>query len=114
MKTWKMQDGDIVISDGRIIVIDGRDALRQRLMNALKLDRGGWYFDATRGIPWFNIYNGKYVNERYVRSQIQRVLASDSEVKNISYINIVFEKETRTLKIEFEVDSIYGSVGGMV
>lgn len=114
MITWKMLDGDIVIQNGRPVTIRGNECLRQRLVNKIKLDKGGWYFDPDRGIPWMDIYNSKNVTERLVRSHIQRVLQEDAEVTKVNSITIDLDRTSRTLIIDFEIESIYGVVRGNV
>lgn len=114
MITWMMQEGDIIFQNGRPVVLTGNECLRQRLINSLKLDRGGWFFDPDKGIPWMDIYNNKNVTERLVRSHIQRVLQEDKEIVKVNSINIDLDRESRTLIINFEVESIYGVVRGNV
>ncbi|MEW6525094.1 MAG: hypothetical protein AB1444_00335 [Spirochaetota bacterium] len=114
MITWEMQDGDIVLQKGCPVILTENECLRQRLVNKIKLDKGGWFFDPDRGIPWIDIYNNKNVTERLVRSHIQRVLQEDAEVTKVRSINIDFDRASRTLIIYFEVESKYGVVRGNI
>ena len=114
MKTLQILEGDMVIDSGVPVMLTGNDAVRQRLMNALRLDKGSWYFNPDSGIPWFEIYNKKSVSERLIRSNVEKILMADSEVTNVVSLRVTFNRELRKIEISFEVGTTYGTTGGAV
>lgn len=112
MKTLQILEGDLVIDSGAPVLLTGNEAVRQRLMNALRLDKGSWYFNPDRGIPWFEIYNKKSVSERLIRSNVERILKADAEVTNIVSLDVTFNRSLRKIEISFEVETKYGTTGG--
>ncbi len=114
MKTLKLVNGDLCYENDSFVLIDGKDAVRQRLINAIKLDKGSWFFDPDKGIPWFEIYNKKAVSERLIRSNIEKILKADSEVESVDSLVVSFDRATRMISVTFEVTTIYGKTGGSV
>lgn len=115
MKTLQMVNGDLVFSNSSFVYISDSEAIKQRLENALRLDRGSWFFNPEIGIPWLEIYNKKAVSERLIRSHIERILKSDPEVSAINRIDISFDRKLRKIEVVFEVETIYGpTTGGLL
>ena len=112
MKTLKMIDGDTVIENGGTVYIEKKEAVRQRLMNKLRLDKGSWFLNKEIGFPWFEIYNNKSVAERLIRSNAEDILKADPEVTKLTSLEISFDRAERKIKISFEVNTIYGTVEG--
>ncbi|HPI14508.1 MAG TPA: hypothetical protein PL135_07820 [Spirochaetota bacterium] len=114
MKTLLLQDGDLVISGGRFVWLYGRDACRQRLELSLRLDLGSWFLNPDAGVDWWGIYDAKYVSDRLVRSEVERVIKADPEVTALESLTIEFENKERKLRISFTVATIYGTVTGAI
>ena len=114
MKTVKMTEGDILIETGRTEWLEEKECVRQRLMHALKLDKGSWFLGPDGGINWFSIYQQKALSEKLIRSNVERILKADTEVSAVNYITLDYDNNERRLTVKFEVDTIYGTVGGNV
>lgn len=114
MKTLLLQDGDLVISGGRFVWLYGIDACKQRLELSLRLDLGSWFLNPDAGVDWWGIYDAKYVSDRLIRSEVERVLNADPEVTGIESLDIGFDKATRKVTVSFELDTIYGKITGAI
>lgn len=112
MKTFKLVNGDRVITNGQAVVIDRGECLAQRLQNAIRLDKGSWFLDTGKGIEWMDIFGNKSVSARAIYTRIRNILKSDSEVSSINNISITNDRSERTISITFSVNSIYGEVKG--
>jgi len=106
MKTLLLQDGDLVISGGRFVWLYGRDACKQRLELS--------FLNPDAGVDWWGIYDAKYVSDRLVRSEVERVIKADPEVTALESLTIEFENKERKLRISFTVATIYGTVTGAI
>ena len=114
MKTIAMENGDIALSGGSCTTLSGAYAARQRLVNSLCLDRGSWFLGPDAGISWFDIYNNKSASERMVRAGVTRVLKGDVEVTAVNSIDISFDRGTRTIQVDFSVNTIHGVIEGVI
>jgi hypothetical protein len=114
MKTFKLENGDRVISGGQVTMVNGRECLAQRLKNSIALDKGSWFLDTDKGIEWLDILGNKSVSARALYSKIRKILGEDSEVTAINSIEITTDRSTRELSVSFSVDSTYGEIEGTI
>jgi len=114
MKTLQLIDGDLVVSGGRFVEISGASACRQRIELSIRLDQGSWFLNPDAGIDWWGIYDAKYVSDRLIRAEVERVLLADEEVTSIESLDVSFDNELRKITIKFKVATIYGSISGAV
>ena len=114
MKTFKTENGDIILTNGQAVIISNGDCLAQRLENAIKMDKGSWFLNTDKGIEWMDILGNKSVSFRAIYTRIRKILGSDEEVSSINSIEISADRETRLMSVTFSVNSIYGEVTGTV
>lgn len=112
MKTFKLENGDRIITGGSATIISGGDCLAQRLKNAIRLDKGSWFLDTDKGIEWMDILGNKSVSERAIYTRIRNILNNDDEVSSINSIEITADRSERSMSVTFSVNSIYGEVTG--
>ncbi len=110
MKAFALKDKDIVLENNRIKLIEGEDALRQRILNKVSMFKGEWFLLPDEGIDWLGILGRKFVNDREMQIELESVLSSDAEVNTINYIDIAFDNEAREVIISFSLNTIYGEV----
>ena len=114
MKSMKYQNGNPVRNKGRIVYIEEKDCVRQRLINALKLWKGEWILHSGEVVDWFTLLQDKPASDRKIRAAVDTVLRDDEEVNTVEAIDLSFNNKTRKLDIAFSVQTIYGTVGGTV
>jgi len=115
MKTFQLdENGDRIITGGRVAMITGKECVAQRLKNSIRLDKGSWFLDTDKGIEWPDILGYKSVSTRVIYSRVLNILKSDSEVSSVNSIDITADRSERALSITFSVNSIYGEVSGKV
>jgi hypothetical protein len=110
MIAFQLYNRDIVIQDGRSVLVDGAECMRQRIKNLIQLDRSSWFLGPDIGVNWFFAYNNKTIAIRSIISDVRNVLKSDKEVTGINYINVTLERRDRLITVDFSVSSIYGEV----
>lgn len=48
-------DGDLELLRARPVLVDGSEAVRQRLAARLRLFLGEWFLDTSKGFPWAEV-----------------------------------------------------------
>lgn len=114
MKTFKLEQGDRVITNGRAEVISDGECLAQRLQNAIRLDKDSWFLSPGKGTEWLEIFGNKSVSARAIYTRIKNIIEADSEVTSINSIDVSNNRADRSLSVTFSVNSIYGKVEGTV
>lgn len=106
---------EFVLRDGKLIEIDGIEALKSRINKILKTEKFKFKIYETGeeneyGVTLLNLVNSGHP-QIFIQAEIQRsvteALEKDIEILNID--NFIFSKEKRKLVISFEVESIYGT-----
>ena len=90
-------------------VKDGLESLRQRVIEHLKLFRGEYYLDTSRGIPYFDEVFTRPVQPGMVSAVISSgILEKSPEVTGIKDIRLTFDTPSRSVIFEVTVDTVYG------
>lgn len=66
----KIRDGDLVITNNEIELVEGKELTRQTIQSVLSTNKGEWKFDTEEGINFYNI-----LGERSVVQQQQQANA---------------------------------------
>lgn len=81
---------DYQIREGRIVLSSGADAARDRIFTVLSINRGEWFLDVEKGIPYLGadgILGGKKT-EAEVGAIIRREILGVDEVDRIVSLDI--------------------------
>lgn len=113
-KTLKVTDNDFVLSNGRLEVLQGADAMTQILENRLKMHLGEWFLSPSLGIDWLGFFNQKFLLEKRLRVIIREALFADSRVTKVSKLDIDFNKATRIISGDFTCETTEGVVTGSI
>lgn len=107
--------GDFVLKDGKLVEVEGIEALKIWIQKILKTEKFKFKIYETGetneyGVTLLDLINKGYPTY-FVQAEIQReiteALLMNPEINDIS--NFIFARETRGLAVTFTVDSIYGS-----
>lgn len=100
---------DLAIVDFDLAFTTPEELTGQKIKQTLLLVLGEWFLNNNIGLPYFTEIFGK-IGSDISLSRIEaiyiRAIQSIPEVTEITYFNISVEKETRTLKVDFEVRDI--------
>lgn len=107
--------GDFVLKDGKLVEIEGIEALKVWVEKILKTEKFKFKIYENSEINEYGVTLLELINKDYpiyfVESEIQRevteALLKNAEINSVS--NFTFSKEGRGLNISFEVSSIYGT-----
>lgn len=100
---------DIQIEGGDLALVSGADALAQRLTEKLRLFRGEWFLDTRIGVPWFrDVLGSKSPRGEVVQGAIRQPILDDDEVIEITRFEIDFDGDTRKVRMDMGIRSVYG------
>lgn len=109
--------GDFIVNDGKVVVLDGIEALKMWITKVLKTEKFRFKIYNTENNEKYGISLLELINSDYpisfIEAEIQReitdTLLTNLEIKAIN--NFVFNKSVkRTLNVSFNCMTIYGKV----
>lgn len=112
IKGFKLnKDGDVVINNGLVAIVDGNKLLRQTVETVLGTNNGEWRLNPDEGIN-FDYIITKSPDFDVIRSEIiGGLLQVDSSFVLDDY-SYNFDKNKRTLNITFKATSKTGTISG--
>jgi len=94
---------DLVLSNGRLVLIDSVKAVATKLRNRLLLFSGEWFLDTRLGVPWF-VFFEKNPDLDSLRRLVLSVITETSElITEVPQLDLDLDRATRTLRITFQV-----------
>jgi hypothetical protein len=101
---------DLDTSSLDLKLVDAAEQVRQQLLIKLKLWRGEWFLDTDFGTPYLQSILGKQLTLSGAVAALRKSILEVEGVRQIVALTYNFSRETRTLQVEFEVDTPYGIV----
>ncbi|TGL06505.1 DUF2634 domain-containing protein [Leptospira bouyouniensis] len=110
MRGLLIRNNDTVRENGRLVVIDGIDYYKQRILIAIKTNFQENVYARNVGINWVQIFSEKVSQDR-ILSELRKVILKDSETVAVTSLEIVeFNRDNRKLSVKFKLISIYGNL----
>ncbi|MBD8498365.1 DUF2634 domain-containing protein [Paenibacillus arenosi] len=107
MKTWLLQEGDIVLEQGNVKWVEGREELAQAVRVRLGTRLGESFFTPEMGID-HELLIGQPFDEDQMREIVLEALADEERISSVDEINIQYDKASRTADIHVAMTSIEG------
>ena len=85
-------------------------AVRQAILIRLKTQRGEWYLDQSRGVPYFENILVKSPNLRTIRQVLSDEIRSVSGVASVLSVDVQLDRRARTATISFTATIQTGEV----
>jgi hypothetical protein len=101
---------DLSVENFDLVLVDGRERVRQQVLIKLKLWRGEWFLDTEFGTPWLQSILGKQVSLSGVLSAIQASVLAVRDVRRFLEFTYNFDRRQRTLTVDFTIDTNFGPV----
>jgi len=109
--TLKLNDAhDLDIVNNNFVLIDGVNALRDRLVTNLKTFQGEWYLDTSLGVPYFQQVFAKAVNVGVLYTIFSSVLRRTEGVAAVNSLEFDQDTANRVLSITFSVTANDGTI----
>jgi phage baseplate assembly protein W len=96
----KLENGDLVVKDGNLVMISGDEELIQSVQSTLRTRKGEFFLDPEYGLSYNNLL-GKAISEEEARDDIIEALSKDERIGAVK--DISFLKEGRTLKVSLTI-----------
>ncbi|MCM3338229.1 DUF2634 domain-containing protein [Paenibacillus sp. MER TA 81-3] len=107
MKSWALKDGDIQVSDGQIVWIDGREELAQSVRVRMGTRLGEYFFAPDMGLDHDQMMS-KQVDEDSIREAVMRCLAEEPRIQSVEELEIDWDERARTVSMRLVMMSADG------
>jgi hypothetical protein len=101
---------DLKVSGGDLSVVDGLNAIRQDLIQSLQLFEKEWFLDLQAGLPYWDQIFEKGADTAILKRLYQDVIEARRGVKLVKELNLRIDQSTRTLYVDFVVDTDLGEL----
>lgn len=101
--------GDLLLSDGRLSLVEGVEAIAQRLDGRLSLWQGEWFGDLTAGVP-YRRFLGEKGAERLAESSMRQAIATCPGISAVEVFTFSIDKRTRAATLTFRARTTTGEV----
>jgi hypothetical protein len=91
-------------------LVDKAEQVRQQLLIKLKLWVGEWFLDTEFGTPYLQQILGKQLTLSGAIASIRKSILEVDGVRKIVSFDYIFNNATRTLTVDFSVETPYGLV----
>lgn len=111
MKYRKLdENGDMTFGAGLDnYFIDSAEVVAQSVLTRLRMWLREWYLDTNDGTPYYQQVLGKHTQTEAVQA-IYRRIRETAGVNRITEFSTAFDPDTRRLRIEVTLDTVYGEV----
>lgn len=103
------RDGDLLIENNQISMINGNDLLRQTIERVLGTNKKEWFLNWDEGITFVNIL-GKEKPDEVIKNEISQGLLQVDSSFIITDCKINLEKATRKLSVSFTARNDNGEI----
>jgi len=86
----------------------GVNGVGQSIKFKLQLLKEEWFLDRDAGFPWFQETLGQKLNLERQRQLFFDAVATIAEVKEIDRLALEFNSTNRSLKVDYQVSTIFG------
>ncbi|MBP6829465.1 MAG: hypothetical protein KA978_01715 [Deltaproteobacteria bacterium] len=101
--------GDLLLTAGRLTLVEGVEAVAQRIKGRLTLWAGEWFADTSLGIPFLSFLGAKG-GEKLAESTLRRAILSCPGVASLESFSFTADARTRSAVIAFRVRTTDGQV----
>lgn len=101
---------DLDLSQDRAAIVDGPDAIAQKIGIRLRFFLGEWFLDERVGIPYYQQVLRKNPNLVIVEGLFRRTIASTPGVEEITAFSFTVDAASRTATLEFSARVSSGEI----
>ncbi|MEW9702818.1 DUF2634 domain-containing protein [Paenibacillus sp. SI8] len=109
MQSPKLTNGDLVIEDNDIVLVDDAIELAQCCEIILGTNQGEWFLNPGLGIDFAQM-NGKNVSQEAIREQVRTGLRQEPRIETIESIDVSVDTIARQNSVIFKATGINGEV----
>ena len=88
----KLNDGDLVITNNEIELVEGDELTVQTIQQVLSTNKGEWIFDSEEGINFDNIFGKNHIKTNTTKDTLYRQEISNVRAENDKYIEALAKR----------------------
>lgn len=89
---FKLNDGDLVITNDEIELIEGDELTVQTIQQVLSTNKGEWIFDTEEGINFDNIFGKKRIKTNTAKDALYRQELANVRAENNKHIDALAKR----------------------
>ena len=101
--------GDLLLTAGRLSLVEGVDAIAQRIQGRLALWAGEWFADTSIGVPFLTFLGAKG-GEKLAESSLRRAILTCPGVASLESFGFTFDARSRSAVVAFRAKTADGQV----
>lgn len=114
-KTWRLSvDGDLDLSTGTPVLLEGLEARRQQMTVHLKRFRGHWFLNPDVGIPYVQRVFVKGTTPAELHALYTTAILEVPGWLEVLSLSVAVDAQTRVLSVDFHALTTEGVVVGTV
>lgn len=100
---------DMKLTGGDISIVTLDAAIRQRLLQTLRLFLGEWFLDTSAGVPYYQSILVKNPNLDVVQASIKNAILSTPGIIELLSFNFNYDAAQRKVTMDFDAKSTNGT-----
>lgn len=96
-------EGDLLIEDDELKLIDGDDAIVQHLTIRLRFFLGEWFLDERLGVPYFDSVLIKNPNLVLVRGILRQAILTTPGVEQLDSFQFTYDNAIRKMRLDCSI-----------
>lgn len=110
MRQIKLHNGDLDLSTGKLVIIDGVEAIAQKLRIGLGIFFGEFFADLDVGVPYYQKILVKNPKLGQLTALIKLAILSCEGVASVDSLSVRFDAATRNLTVDFKAKAQTGEL----
>ncbi len=99
--------GDLLLTGGCLTLVEGAEAVAQRIAGRLSLWAGEWFADTALGVPYRTFLGAKGA-EKVAEARLRQAIATCPGVVALESFAFVFDGTTRSARITLRARTVEG------
>ena len=101
---------DLLVQNGDLVIVSGRAAIQQDIIQRMSFFAGEWFMDNTQGLPWFQQILVKNPDQGIVDAIFRNVIFGVPGVVSLTQYSFKPNLAARLLNISFIASTTQGTV----
>lgn len=106
MKSLLLSNGDLVISQGDLQLVEGNDEIKQCVEVSLGTNRAEWFLNPEIGLSFEHVL-GKATDDQ-ISAEISLAISQEPRINTIEVLEIARDNKRRKLEVYFEGTTVDG------
>lgn len=103
-------EGDIELTNGKVVFISGAQHTRQKLASRFKFFLGEYFLDLRQGVPYYRDILVKNPDLNVIKSIFRKVILTTKGVESLTSYEMYFDEPNRRLTFSFEAQASTGPI----